>query len=362
MWKSLVLFAAANGTEHTPPDEQCATGRKESSKGQCQCPWAFDMTDTLKFLPLCVFETMIVYFQKLELKLLASAVERFQRSRVTVLPWSGEVVVWGWEILKTFYAIHLFVLVGFREEKKLQKRREVLASCQHDVAHLCPLVVGQRKVLGVTCYHCHDIKLIDMSNGDESVAFQGGCLENDFRPAFLCYGEPGKLWLLQLEIVDKDTNLRKYCVIELDCSSSTFTPTGRGFPLEIKGCNAVFHCLPSPHNALVLCQWKAPVVSSFSCESGDKLWELKGEVDGADIDPQGVTFSPQHQLLLMADYTNKHILALDPRSGSHLQSLPVPQEVGDPVGLCLHNELLFMTCSLWCEDGWSDVLSCFSLT
>ncbi len=159
-----------------------------------------------------------------------------------------------------------------------------------------------------------------------------------------------------------NTDTHSFDVIELDCSRSTFTPTGRGFPVTELRLSSAPCYLPAPHNALVFSDVEADVLLSVDCESGEKLWELKGEVDGAVIDPEGLTVSPQHQLILMADDDNKRILALDPSSGSHLQSLPVPEEVGNPVHLCLHNELLFVSSSVLGEGGWSRMLSCFSLT
>ncbi len=304
-------------------------------------------------------------FQELQLKLLSSSGKMFGTEfcpPMTVLPWSGEVVVWARETTEAPLALFVFGLMGsglFKVKKKLQKLRVVEASCQHEVPSLCPIVVMGKRLLSVPCLDCSNITLFDLSTGTESQVYKGGDEGSDFKPYKLCAGEPGKLWMVRRKVIDKDTDNRKYDVVVLDCSRTTFTPTGKGFPTELRRCKSVCY-LPAPHNALVFSDVEADVLLSVDCKSGKKLWELKGEVDGAEILP--VTFSPQHQLILVADFKNKRILVLDPSSGSHLQSLPLPEELAQPVYLCLHNELLFMMSSVWCEDHWSRVLSCFSLT
>ena len=302
----------------------------------------------------------MIFFQMLKMKLLDSATSRFKGRYLpgmTVLPLTGEVVVRGKETEEAPFAVHVFGLVG-SGEKKLQKLREVKASCQHSPG-LSVVGVEGRMLLAVTCEACRRVTLIDLKTGDASTAYQGGLKADDFRYCDQRVGELGKLWLLQVQVIGGDTNNLRWNVIELDCSRATFTPTGRGFLIDLKRCSS-FCYLPAPHNALVFSDGKSKVLLSVDCESGEKLWELKGKVDGAKIDPIGVTFSPQHQLILMADEDNRRILVVDPSSGSHLQSLPVPQEVGNPFHLCLHNERLFMISHIRSKN--SNMLSCFSLT
>ncbi len=272
---------------------------------------------------------------------------------MTVLPWSGEAVVCGQVSEDAPWALYIYGLAESGQE--LQKVREMEAPCQHNIPGLLGVTVEGEGFLSVTCGICSSVALVDLSSGEKKVAYQGGGGDSDFRPVRVCQRDPGKLWMLEIQDTDSGN---KYEMKELDCSSSSFTPTGKGFPIEAMIC--LFVCyLPAPYNALVYPNAGTDVLLSVDCESGERLWELKGEVDGAEINPAGVTFSPQHQLLLVADLKNKRILVVDPGSGSHLQSLPLPGEMM-PMSLSLHNEHLYVMGAEESEEKL--VLSCFSLT
>ena len=223
------------------------------------------------------------------------------------------------------------------------------------------VVADQRKLLAAVCFHCSNIKLIDTLKGGVSEVHKGSTDKSEFRPVNLCAGEPGKLWLFRLKVTEGTADNIKHDVIELDCNGTKFTPTSRGFLIDLKRCSS-FCYLPAPHNALVFSDGKSKVLLSVDCESGEKLWELKGDVDGAEINPAGVTFSPQHQLILLADYHNSRVLALDPSNGSHLQTLALPEELGCTQFLSLHNEHLFVIIENRSETQRSFMLSCFSLS
>ncbi len=276
-----------------------------------------------------------------------------------MLPWSGEVALWGYSRVQNAHVISIFGLAG-SGQKKLQKLREVKGSCQHYSPRLCAVEVGGKKMLAVSCYAC-GIKLIDMLSGEVMEAYSSSG-EGGFTPQQLCAGEPGKLWMSRRKGNVKED---EYDLVELDCSATTFTPTGKNFQKWFFPCGLVIY-LPAPFKILVICSidYSGAVLQGQHAETGDVLWHLSGEVDGAEILPVGVTFSPQHQLILMADGSNRRILALDPSSGSHLQSLPVPETLGNPGFLCLHNELLFLQSGVQDESGLNtiDTLSCFSLT
>ncbi len=268
-------------------------------------------------------------------------------------------MVWGPDF--TFSNIHIFGLVGF-EQKKLQKLREVEAPCLH-APSLCPVEVQGRRLLGVACSNYMDLNvtLNDLSNGEVVDEFKYGD-KSGLRPMLLCAGEPGKLWLIRLNDLYGEN---EFHLIELDCSGMKLKPTGRTLPVAFKRLGSVCY-LPAPYNALVT-NAGPDVLLSVDCESGERLWELKGDVDGAEINPAGVTFSPQHQLILVSDWKNSRIMALDPSSGSHLQSLPVPKTLGLLSHLRVHNEHVFLLS--YVEDGFDEegesisthTLSCFSL-
>ncbi len=249
-----------------------------------------------------------------------------------MLPLSRQVVVWG-RTDRSNYVIYIFGQVG----GKLQKLREVKETCQHNGVSLLGVVVKGEELLAVVCNECMDIKLVDLLKVNLFKAFQFG----EKTPWKMCAGDAGRLWVC-MHVGE---------VIELNCSSEKFTPTGRKLQVELK-C-AVFVCfLPAPHNALVFTGY-GPFFC-VSCTSGEKLWEVEGRVNG---DPSGLMFSSEYQALLIADRKSKSMQVLDPSSGSHLQTLPLPAELGTLFRCCLSNNTIFTISDAHGETG----LSCFSL-
>ena len=100
--------------------------------------------------------------------------------------------------------------------------------------------------------------------------------------------------------------------------------------------------IPSPYKLLVFSLWRDSLIISVSAETGEKVWEVTGEVDGKMCEPHGLLFSPQHQVLLVADGKNCRVLVLHPRDGSHLQTIHFSGEMGVTVELCLHKNELVM--------------------
>ncbi len=107
---------------------------------------------------------------------------------LTVLPWSEEAVVWGRLTKEAPIAVHIFGLVGSGKKKKLQKLREVNASCEHEYVGHCGVVVKGKKLLAVACAECSNVACIDVVNGAKRVAYQGGDTKSEFRPDELCVG------------------------------------------------------------------------------------------------------------------------------------------------------------------------------
>ena len=94
-----------------------------------------------------------------------------------------------------------------------------------------------------------------------------------------------------------------------------------------------------------------------SAETGEKVWKVAGEVDGEMIEPHRLLFSPQHQVLLVADGENSRVMVLHPRDGSHLQTIQPDQNMGAIYELCLHQNKLVV----WHGDGSKVKLSYFTI-
>ncbi len=153
------------------------------------------------------------------------------------------------------------------------------------------MVKGQ-ELVAVVCERCGDIRVMNLETGENHIAYI-----SKKGPHRLCHGEVGRMWV----VCRRDDTVR-----ELNCSSKTFTETGRTV-------NTTLHCdnmcyLPTPHRALILSHYHK-WIEAVSCETGQQLWSVAG-LSGA------VTFHPQHQLLLVARTDTHQILALDPKTGS----------------------------------------------
>ena len=77
-------------------------------------------------------------------------------------------------------------------------------------------------------------------------------------------------------------------------------------------------------NCIALSNWRDHVVKAIHCETGEEVWEVKGEVEGVAWRPHGFLYSPEHQSLLVCDTSdNGRLVVLNPRDGSVRQIIPL---------------------------------------
>ncbi len=219
--------------------------------------------------------------------------------RFTALPESGSIVVEGLSAEYDPRNMHQYRLEGGR----LQKLRGVKWPCEHVPDDILGVMVEGQELLAVTCSNCEDIKLMNLETGETHVAYS-----SEKKLYRLCHGEAGRMWFFCW--ID-------HTVRELNCSSKTFTETGRTV-------NTTDFCyymcyLPAPHRALVITHrgW----MEAVSCETGQLLWRLN-EVDGKDINFGRMIFDPQFALLIMVDRVR--LLLQNPSSGELLRSFFPP--------------------------------------
>ena len=93
--------------------------------------------------------------------------------------------------------------------------------------------------------------------------------------------------------------------------------------------------VPEPYKTMVLIEKN--VILAISIERDEKIWEVKRDIDGKKLDPKNLLFSPEHQVILVCDDTNRRVLVLHPRDGSHLQTIPFPdmERVWD---ICMYDD------------------------
>ncbi len=216
-----------------------------------------------------------------------------------MLPESGSIMVLGQTREDDPLALYQYRLDGGR----LQKLRQVKLPCIHVFSpDILGVIVEGQELLAVACIDCGDIKLMNLETRETHVAYR-----SEMGPDTLCHGQAGRMWLTYRSDVLK--------VTELDCSSKTFTETGRTVK-RIDWCRSLCY-LPAPLKSLVLCYdgW----MEAVSCETGQQLWWVGGEVEGKLVFFIRVTFLPVHKLLVVMDITHDRVLVLDPGTGTLLQ-------------------------------------------
>ena len=163
------------------------------------------------------------------------------------------------------------------------------------------------------CSESREIKMLLTASGYINVAYQNS--DDDVTLRFICEGEQGNLFAYSSEdpgvIVGLSTTL-PFKVLSDDMY----------FPgQEVK--EGIFY-LGKPQEALISLGEKIMARDL----KGKDLWAVEGEVEGKTINPKGIAFSRQHQVLLVADGTNGRLLVLHPETGEVLQTVPLPEDLG----------------------------------
>ena len=237
---------------------------------------------------------------------------------------SGIVVLRGKTSEQTPAAIHLYnPSTGFT------KLPEVKGLCEHDLQYLLPVTMNNKELLAVSCPLCRMIRLLDVENEDVTVAFH----DSRFYPGWMSHGEGDVMYVVHAV---KGAKL----VLELNTAQVPFTGPVRTIQSRMETYFGMCY-IPSPHRLIVLSD-NAPgnTIRAVSAETGEKVWQVKGEVDGVQCEPNGMLFSPQHQVLLVADGVNSRVLVLHPGDGSHLQTIQLDRKMGVITELCLHQNKL----------------------
>ena len=92
-------------------------------------------------------------------------------------------------------------------------------------------------------------------------------------------------------------------VLELNTEQIPFTGPSKTI---LSGMEDYFsmHYIPAPHKLIVFSSNTESLVWAVSVVDGEKMWEVKGEIEGKKCDPHGLLFSPDHQVLLVSDGVN----------------------------------------------------------
>ena len=199
----------------------------------------------------------------------------------------------------------------------------VKALCTHAAQPLALTIKGKEH-LALSCEVCKDIKLaspLSLSNEITLNPLKDHTFSKKVKR--MCQGEEN---ILYVEYIGTDE------IIELDCSKTPFTETGR-IKTGTKHLNGLCF-VPSPQKMLIISDNQnkivqaVPLDSTNNSESNDNIkivWKLKGTVHGKKIYPRGWSThgdrSSELKKILVADGERSRVLVLDPATGAHLQTI-----------------------------------------
>ena len=212
----------------------------------------------------------------------------------------------------------------------MDETEEVKRLCDHNNVNILPVNINNKEQFAVSCRYCKSIKLYNLDTLQVTTAFHNP----KYRPGCMCHGENGKLYVI--DAVKDDIKS-----LELDCSRESFSGPSKIIPSGTDRHYAL-HYIPSPHKGLIITSWEESIIRAVSAETGEMVWEVKGEVEGKTCEPHGTLFSSRHQALLIGDGNNCRVLVLHAQDGSHLQTITLDQKTRITAELCLHQNKVVM--------------------
>ena len=190
-----------------------------------------------------------------------------------------------------------------------------------------------------SCFICRTIDVFDINPQDGSggvrmrtrVFTDEETVIKPHRPHCMTAGEPGEIY-----VIDHPTfyGYKRLKVMVIDCTEAKFK-VKKTVKINTKLCHKITY-VPAPHKLLVLNNpfGEKPSVKAVSCESWDVLWTVTGPMEGREISPYGLLFSPGHESLFVGDYCR--VVVLSPGDGSVRQVVGF-SGMGMIQGLSLHN-------------------------
>ena len=258
----------------------------------------------------------------------------------TVIKQTGNIIVSGQRSRKDLCTISMLSQQKGGGDLR-QDKQQWETPCKHKV-NLLGLQILWKEYLAISCLMCEDIKLMDLnSNLQETVVFKGRQVLR------MCKG-----WHKIYVHV-----LRPNQILELDCSTTSFTLI-KSIDIGAKKYPNDFCYMPSPVKLFAFC-YSNPYKNGIDCtkfDSGETIWFNDG-VDDRRITPSALLYLPYHRALLAADRKNRRVFLLDPGTGSHLQTIRLP-DLGEILDTMLHNGRVFM---LHEHESGNNKLSCFSV-
>ena len=239
----------------------------------------------------------------------------------TLMLETGHLVIWGKTAEADSPALHIYN----GSSDSWRKDRRQTGFCEYSDIHLLPLIVQKKQLLAVSCWECKNINLHNMQTRETTTAFQ----DPRYFPGPMTQGDEGQIYVVHMVRGPR-------LILQLNCAQQQFT-LQKTIQSGMERCFDVGY-IPS-HQLVIVSSIVLGVVRAVSCDTGEKVWEVRGEIQGEKCESHGIVYSPGHQAFLVADGKNTRILVLNPVDKTVRQVVKL-SEVGIVWELCLHNQQL----------------------
>ena len=201
-----------------------------------------------------------------------------------------------------------------------------------------PMPGVEMDLVVMSCFLCRTIHVFDIiaHDGDgmcmpTRVFTDDDTVINPHRPHCMTAGESGELYVIDHPMFYGYKRLK---VKVMDCTEAKFK-VKKSVKINAKLCNKITY-VPVPHKILVLNNpfGEKPSVKAVSRETWDVRWTVRGHVEGRQLSPWGLVFSPGHDSLFVGDYCR--VVVLSPNNGSVRQVIGF-RGMGMIQGLSLHD-------------------------
>ncbi len=246
------------------------------------------------------------------------------RTKLTLLPSSGTVVLWGKTAESALPALHFYK----KSSSGWAASQETKTLCEHEKGtFVVGLLKNGKDMLAVICLDCQVIRLLDVESGEVCVGFY----DVQYSPGVVCLGEAYEMFVLH-----------GATALQLDCSKAEFSVLNF---IQL-GMRSYYSVCYIPLYRIIVVSNNAPEnnIRAVSCDSGSEqaVWEVKQHVEGVPCNPHGMTYSAALDALFVADGKHTQILVLNPVDGSLRQVLPLDKKMKLVMELSLHNDQLLV--------------------
>ena len=222
---------------------------------------------------------------------------------------NGDIVILGRKEDDHPPALHIY-------KKGIRLKRAISLPChyQHELKIL-PVMIENNERLLLSCWQCYTIWFCNIDSGKFNEALK----EEGFFPWLMCKAEEGYILVANYAKGHKS-------ILKAKCSASGINlDKTKSINSRLK--NISFICYLPNLKSVTISGWIDHVVKVIHCETGEQVWEVKGQVEGVTWDPLGLLYLPKHQSLLVCDQSER-LVAINSIDGSVLQVIPILKRPG----------------------------------